>query len=100
MIRTFLSWLRGWFRRVPLVNRFTDWDTKTLVHASPTGRGLTAATAAPHIRPRPKKNAKARTRARLRALLKRPDQGGKHYGSKRAESTHRGSQQGKRSGRQ
>lgn len=45
------------------------------------------------------KSAKALRRAKLRLMLGRTDGGGKHYGSKRAVSNHRGSGHGKRSGR-
>lgn len=38
-------------------------------------------------------------RDNLVTLLRRIDHGGKHYGSKRRDSNHRGSQRGKRSGR-
>lgn len=63
--------------------------------------GLTAPAAVlSQVLGKPKqRSAKAMRRAELREQLHRLDGGGKHYGSKRAFSNHKGSQQGKRSGR-
>lgn len=62
--------------------------------------GLTAPAAVEsQVLRRSQKFGKAKRRAELREQLHRLDGGGKHYGSKRAYSNHKGSGQGKRSGR-
>ncbi len=65
----------------------------------------TADAAAPSPAPEKKKldlsvDDRVNRRDRLGTLLQRIDGGGKHYGSKRRQSNHRGRGRGKRSGRQ
>jgi hypothetical protein len=58
-----------------------------------------AAVQAEVTKPKRRLSDKEKRRMFLRRLLGRTDAGTKHYGSKRAQSNHRGSQRGKRSGR-
>jgi hypothetical protein len=65
-------------------------------------RHIAAVEVPPTPTPTPKRKLtdKERRREKLRQMLRRADGGGKHYGSKRAVSNHRGTGAGKRSGRQ